>query len=84
MLNRLPVVATRVSAVPEIVVDGVTGLLADAGDADAIASSLRQLLDDASRRQALGEAGYERVRAEFSVGRMTERTIAVYEEALGR
>jgi glycosyltransferase involved in cell wall biosynthesis len=84
MLNRLPVVATRVSAIPEIVVDGETGLLAEAGDHAAIAASLDRLLADATLRRALGDAGYERARADFSVDRMTERTIAVYEEMLGR
>jgi glycosyltransferase involved in cell wall biosynthesis len=84
MLNRLPVVATRISAIPEIVVDGKTGLLAEAGDDTAIATALRRLLDDAPLRGALGDSGYERARTQFSVDRMTDQTIQIYEEALGR
>ena len=82
MLASLPVVGTRVSAVPEVVVDGETGVLADAGDAAAIAGALGALLDDPDRARALGQAGRRRAREEFSVASMAERTRAVYEEAL--
>ena len=82
MLARLPVVATRVSAVPEIVVDGETGVLADAGDAAAVAAALEALLADPGRARALGEAGHARARAEFSVAAMAERTLAVYGEVV--
>ena len=82
MLASLPVVATRISAVPEIVVDGETGLLVDAADVEGVARELLALLTDLERRQRLGEAGRERVRTEFSVARMTDRTIAVYDDAL--
>ena len=82
MLAGLPVVATRVSAVPEIVVDGETGVLTDAGDTESIAAALEELLADPARRTALGAAGRARALSEFSVARMTERTIAVYREAL--
>lgn len=84
MLAGLPVVATRVSAVPEIVVDGETGHLVEAGDADGVATALGQLIDDPDRRRAFGEAGLRRARGGFSVARMTERTIGVYESALRR
>jgi glycosyltransferase involved in cell wall biosynthesis len=82
MLSRLPVVATRVSAIPEIVVDGVTGELVDEGDAASVARSVLRLLEDGDVRRAFGDAGYERAHTEFSVARMTERTIDVYREAV--
>ncbi len=78
MLASLPVVATRVSAVPEIVVDGVTGELVEAGDVEGVARALGELLGDATRAAEIGAAGRERAVAEFSVEQMTERTIAVY------
>jgi glycosyltransferase involved in cell wall biosynthesis len=83
MLSSLPVVATRASAVPEIVADGETGVLVEPGDADAVARALGELLRDERRRRALGEAGLRRAREEFSVARMTDRTLDVYREALG-
>ena len=82
MLSRLAVVATSVSAVPEIVADGETGVLAAPGDVDAIAAALVSLLGDADRRRALGEAGYGRARAQFSVARMADATLDVYRDAV--
>ena len=82
MLAGLPVVATRVSAVPEVVVEGETGLLVEAGDATGMAVAIGALLADPPRAAAFGRAGLRRAREEFSVARMTERTLAVYEGAL--
>jgi glycosyltransferase involved in cell wall biosynthesis len=82
MLAGLPVVATRVSAVPEVVADGETGALVDAGDAAGVARELGVLLGDRELATRLGEAGRVRARTEFSVARMTERTADVYDEAL--
>ncbi|MEO5576972.1 MAG: glycosyltransferase [Gaiellaceae bacterium] len=84
MLAGLPVVATRVSAVPEVVADGETGLLVEPGDHTGLARALEALLADDTGATELGEAGRRRARTEFSVSRMAERTKAVYEEALNR
>jgi glycosyltransferase involved in cell wall biosynthesis len=83
MLAGLPVVATRVSAVPEVVVDGETGLLVEVGDFQGLATAIQTLLADRGQASTLGEAGRQRALEEFSVARMAERTQAVYEEALG-
>jgi glycosyltransferase involved in cell wall biosynthesis len=82
MLAGLPVVATRVSAVPEVVVDGETGLLVEVGDHEQLAAHLEALLTDRERAASLGEAGRQRALTEFSVGRMAERTLALYDEVL--
>ena len=82
MLAGLPVVATRVSAVPEVVADGDTGVLLEPGDVDGLAAALQALLTDRERARALGEAGRRRAREEFSVARMAERTQAVYDDVL--
>jgi glycosyltransferase involved in cell wall biosynthesis len=79
MLAGLPVVATRVSAVPEIVADGETGVLVDAGDVESFAGALKGLLSDPKRARAFGAAGLERARSQFSVSRMTDATLALYE-----
>jgi glycosyltransferase involved in cell wall biosynthesis len=79
MLCSLPVVATRVSSIPEIVADGETGLLVPPDDPDALGDALGRLLADDALRRRLGEAGHARARAEFSVERMARRTLAVYE-----
>ena len=80
MLAGLPVVATRVSAVPEVVADGETGLLVEAGDEAGLAKHLEALLD---RPGAGGGARRGRPApgaTEFSVARMAEQTLAVYDE----
>ena len=79
MLAGKPVVATRVSSIPEIVVDGETGLLVPPDDPEALAAGILRVLSDPGR---LGEAGLARARSEFSVERMSRRTLAVYERAL--
>lgn len=82
MLAELPVVASSVSSIPEIVVDGATGLLVPPDDAGRLASAIDTLLADPARRAAYGRAGLARVRDRFSVARMAEHTEQVYVEAL--
>jgi glycosyltransferase involved in cell wall biosynthesis len=81
MLAARPVVATRVSAAPEIVADGETGVLVPPDDPGALAQAVLGLLGDPGRAAALGEAGLARAQSDFSVERMAERTAAVYESA---
>jgi glycosyltransferase involved in cell wall biosynthesis len=78
MLAGLPIVATRVSAVPEIVADGETGLLVPPGNSSALALALGELLADPPRARALGTAGRARAKSHFSIDRMTEATLGVY------
>lgn len=80
MLAGLPVVASRVSSLPELVVEGQTGLLVPPDDPGALASGLAEALADA---QALGAAGLRRAQERFSVARMAQATLDVYETALG-
>ncbi len=82
MLAGRAVVASNVSAVPEIVEDGVTGVLVAPDDPSALARSVSDLLADPARAAALGTAALTRARSAFSVERMATDTIAVYEEAL--
>lgn len=81
MLAGLPVVATRASAVPEVVADGETGLLVEPGDAASFAAALDRLLSEPGLARRLGDAGRTRARGEFSVTRMAERTLEVYRAA---
>jgi glycosyltransferase involved in cell wall biosynthesis len=81
MLAGLPVVASRVSSVPEIVLEGETGLLVPPDDPAALAAAVNALLGDPERTRVLGEAGRARAKAEFSVERMARETLAVYEAA---
>ena len=61
----LPTVATNISAIPELIGDGVTGLLTEAGDVAAFSDALDRLIRDPSLRRQLGAAGAARVAKEF-------------------
>jgi glycosyltransferase involved in cell wall biosynthesis len=74
-----PIVATRAGGIPEIVEDGVNGLLVPPRDAHALAQAIVRALKDQDLRQRLGKAGFDRVNARFTVDRMVEQTAAVYE-----
>ena len=63
----LACLATRVSAIPELIEDGVTGVLAEAGDPAALAAALDELIRNPATRAALGAAGTTRVRERFSM-----------------
>jgi glycosyltransferase involved in cell wall biosynthesis len=66
MAARVPVVTTRIAGVPELVEDGVSGLLVPPGDAHALQVAIGRLLYDAHLCRDMGEAGRLRVAAEFS------------------
>jgi len=78
MLASLPVVASRVSSIPEIVVDGQTGLLVPPDDPSALAEAVNRVLAEPGE---YGGRGRARAQSELSVARMTERTLTVYERA---
>lgn len=63
---RKPVVATRSGGIPEVIVDGETGLLAPIGDVDALAAHVTRLIDDPALRMRLGVAARQRVETHFT------------------
>jgi glycosyltransferase involved in cell wall biosynthesis len=83
MAANRAVVATRAGGIPEVVVDGETGLLVPPRDARALAGAILDLLRDESRRRRFADAGFVRVRQRFSVDRMVEETLRVYEAVAG-
>lgn len=74
-----PVVASRVGGIPEIVTDGVDGLLVPPADSAALAEALARLIDDPLLRARLGGAGSERVRQSFSFENMMRRYERIYD-----
>ena len=79
----VPVVATAGSGVPELVADGVTGLLSPVGDAGALAESMRRVLTDSSLAAQLRRGALARA-PEYSIEHTAERTLTVYERVLAR
>jgi L-malate glycosyltransferase len=83
MAARLPVVATSVGGNPELIRTGENGVLVPAGDADALAAALWQVLRDGERAREMGVRGRARVEAELTLTKMAEGHGALYRRALG-
>lgn len=84
MAAGVPVVATSVGGIPELVVDGETGVLTPPGDAEGLATALRDVLSSPGRAQLLGENGRARARRLFSRERMVADTCALYDQVVER
>jgi glycosyltransferase involved in cell wall biosynthesis len=82
MAAGLPVVASRVGGVPEVVRDGLDGLLVPAGDPVRLAAAMTAILGDPDRAARLGAAGRERARREFHIDRLVRQTASLYRERL--
>jgi glycosyltransferase involved in cell wall biosynthesis len=78
MASSLPVVATRVGGIPELVVDGESGVLVPANDARQLAAALGQVLESQSLRRRLGQAGRRRVEQKFMLQRKLDETEQLY------
>jgi glycosyltransferase involved in cell wall biosynthesis len=80
MAAERPVVASRVGGLPEVVVDGETGLLVAPGDPAPLADAIAALIADPALRRRLAEAGRARVLARYTAARMADGTLACYGE----
>lgn len=77
-----PVVATRVGGIPEIVQDGVTGLLVPPQNPDALAHAIQYLLEHPEQGEKFGAAGRQRVAQHFTAERMAAKNLHVYQQLL--
>jgi glycosyltransferase involved in cell wall biosynthesis len=78
MACGLPVVATTAGAIPEVVEDGLTGVLVPPDDPEALANAVRSLLSNRPRMQAMGTAGAQRVRQRFTWDKVAQRVVEGY------
>lgn len=83
MMTGLPVVASRVGGVAELVEDGVTGFLVPPGDLPSLAAVCQKLLKDPELRRKMGQAGREKALLEFSLGRMLSEMKRLYKDVMG-
>ena len=84
MARRRPVVASAVGGIPEVITDGLDGLLVPPADPGALSRAISSLLLDRACRAEIGEAGYRTVAERFSIDAQVKRIEAVYEEELAR
>jgi glycosyltransferase involved in cell wall biosynthesis len=78
MAREKPVVATRVGGVPEVVVDGETGIVVNPGDPQALAAGIQTLLGNTDLARDMGERGRRRAAERFDIQLMFEKTKQVY------
>lgn len=78
MAGGVPVLATAIYGVPELVEHGATGWLVPPSDVRALEQALSRLAGDPALRRHLGSAGAERYLARFTAERMTEKTMGIY------
>jgi glycosyltransferase involved in cell wall biosynthesis len=84
MARGVPVVASAVGGIPEVVTDGVDGRLVPPGDSTALADAIIELLRDSELRRRLGEAGRRTVVDRFSIDAQVRAIQALYDEELAR
>lgn len=79
-----PVIGSRGGGVPEMILDGETGLLHEMGNADDLAQKIETLLNDSVRARQMGSLGYKRVRERFSADRAARQIEDVYARMLAK
>ncbi len=82
MARGIPVIATSVGGLPDLVVDGVTGFLVPGNDSAALAGAMKRLCDSAQAAAALGMAGFEKLKREFSHADWIARHVSLYQSLL--
>lgn len=80
----LPIISTRHSGIPDIVKEGVSGLLVDEGDVDAMASAMARLLSDKGAAELMGTKGRRLVKEHFTLEAHIRTLTEVIDQAIGR
>lgn len=83
MATGLPVIATRVGGIPEVIEDRVSGILIEPGDSGGLAVMCGRLMNDAELAERLGQAAKARVKERFSSGTMAAEVANVYRRLIG-
>lgn len=83
MAQKLPAIATDVGGVPEVVVDGQTGILVTAQSPNHLSDKINLLISDPELRHKMGQAGYQRALAQFSIQSTVSKTENIYDQLLG-
>jgi len=83
MAMGLPVISTRVGAVPEMVVEGQGGFLADKDDSEGLGEAIRSIMDDIELRKRMGDFNRARSRALYSYSAVAAQLVTIYEGLIG-
>ena len=82
MSHGLPVIASRIGGLPEIVEDGITGFLFEPGNSEELASKMKILWENPGLCRKMGQAGGEKAIREYSENIYYKRLIAAYKKAI--
>jgi len=80
MAMEIPCVTTHITGIPELIRDGVDGLLVPPSDLDALVKALGCLIDDADLRRRIGKSGRARVVEHYDLRRSVERLARIFAE----
>jgi glycosyltransferase involved in cell wall biosynthesis len=84
MAMEIPCVATGINGIPELIRDGVDGLLVFPSDVDGLAAAIARLIDEPELRLALGVAGRARIQQSYELSKSTDRLAAVFRSRLAQ
>lgn len=84
MAMEIPCVATRINGIPELIENGVDGLLVAPSDIEGMAAAIERLMSSATLRQSLGQAGRQRVQREYELSKSADRLADVFQRRLER
>jgi glycosyltransferase involved in cell wall biosynthesis len=84
MSMEIPCIATCINGIPELIRDGIDGLLVPASDADGMAAAIGRLMDDGALRESLGRAGRRRVEEVYHLGRSADRLADIFRVRLAK
>ena len=82
MAAGLPVIASRVSGIPEMVEDGRSGYLFEVGDVDELAGKIERLMDDPDLRARMGRRGKEIAEKRWRPESVAQKTVEVYRQVI--
>ena len=82
MANRMPIIATPVGGIPEVIEDGVNGILVEPENPEALAKKIYELLSDEKLRRNISEAAFEKVKNEYSIEEYTQKMLNFYKNLL--
>ncbi len=80
MSFALPIIATNVSAIPELVAHGKNGMLVPAGNVPELVKAMAWMIEHPQKRREMGQAGRERLLYSFGIEKMVEKTLSIYEQ----
>ncbi len=82
MCARLPVLSTKISAIPELIEDGVEGYIVPPGDVNKLAGAMRSLLINSDLRERMGQAGRRKMEEKFNIHKEVDKLLSIWAKAV--